>query len=137
MRGRTTLVIAAVGAALALGATPAAAQYAPIPPGYASPSQGYAYGPYNTYNQAWAMKARIDGIQRQIHSLYHRRAITRDEYNGLRKEANRIESRIIRASRYGLNPSEARDIDVRIYRLERHVVREVRDGNRWDRRRRY
>lgn len=123
---KLTLIIAAAGTALAFAAAPASAQYRSGQ--YAPQPQGYAYGYNNNYGQVRSMQARIDGIQRQVQQLRARRMITRDEANGLRSESRRIELRLRQASRYGLNPNEARDIENRINRLERHVVHEVRDG---------
>lgn len=121
---RLTLTLVAAGVALA-AATPAAAQY------YPNHQRGYAYG-HNNYGQWRSMKARIDGIQRQVDNLRSHRLISRDEANGLRHEANRAEERLMRASRYGLNGWEARELEQRIANLERHVVREVRDGRTYD-----
>lgn len=120
---KLTLTLAAAGAALAFAA-PASAQYFPQP-GY---GQGYGY---NNYGHVRALQARVDGIQRQINYLFSRRAISRNELHGLQNDARNVERRLRNASRYGLNPYEARDIESRIYRLERHVSREVRDGRGW------
>jgi len=126
--------LAAVGTVLAF-ATPAAAQYAPQPqygaPQYGAP-QGYGYG-YNNYGQVRALQARIDGIQRQIENLSARRAITRDEANGLRNESRDLERRLYRVGRKGLNPNETRNIEYRVARLEQHVRHEATDGNRYGR----
>lgn len=126
---KVTLTLAAAGAALAFAA-PASAQYFPAPqPGYGYGQPGYGYGySQGNYGQVRSLQARVDGIQRQIEFLYQRRAISRDERNGLRSDARQVEYRLRRAASYGLNGYEARDIQNRIYRLERHVSREVRDG---------
>jgi hypothetical protein len=121
---KVLISLAAAGTALAL-ATPASAQYYPQP-------QPYGYG-YNNYGQVRAFQARIDNIQRRIEFLRDRRAITRNEANGLRDESRDLERRLYRAGRYGLNPYEAQNIQYRIARLEEHVRHEVRDG-RWDNR---
>jgi hypothetical protein len=134
---KLTLITAAAGMALAFAAAPASAQYAPqYQPQYRPVLQGNAYG-YNNYGQFRAMQARIDGIQRQVEHLRSRRMITRREADGLRSESRQIEQRLRQAARYGLNHNEARNIDHRITRLERHVAREVRDGRGygWDNRR--
>ena len=130
---KLTLITAAAGTALAFAA-PASAQYAPQPQ-YRPVPQGNAYG-YNNWGQVRSMQARIDGIQRQIEHLRSRRIITRNEANGLRSESRQIEWRLRQAARYGLNHNEAREIDRRINRLERHVAREARDGRGygWDNR---
>ncbi len=125
---KLTLITAAAGTALAFAAAPApaSAQYAPQPQ-YRPVPQGNAYG-RNNYGQVRSLQARIDGIQRQIENLRSRRMITRNEASGLRSESRQIEMRLRQTARYGLDRNEARAIDQRITRLERHVSREVRDG---------
>lgn len=125
------LITAAAGTALAVAA-PASAQYRPVyqpqyQPQYQQVPQGYAYG-RNNYNQTRAMQARINGIQRQVNQLRARRLITRNEASGLQRESRNLEYRLRNSARYGLNPNEARDIEYRIAKLERHVVHEMRDG---------
>src|SRR5215213_2634854 len=123
---KVLISLAAAGTALAL-ATPASAQY------YSAPQQyGYGYG-YNNYGSIPALQARINDVQRRIEYLRDRRAITRNEANGLRNESRDLERRLYRSSRYGLNPNEVQNIQYRIARLEQHVRHEVRDG-RWDNR---
>lgn len=114
--------LAAAGTALAF-ATPASAQYYPQP-AYGQP---YGYG-QNAYGQVRSLRARIDGVQRQIDQLKARRMITRSEARSLQSESRRVESRLMRAARYGLNPAEARDIGYGIARLERQVAYQARDG---------
>jgi hypothetical protein len=118
------LSLAAAGAAVAF-ATPASAQY--------GQPYGNAYG-YNNYGQVRALQARIDNIQRQIERLRAQRLLSRDEANGLRSESRDLERRLFNRSRNGLNYQELRSIEYRVARLEQHVRREVRDGNRWDNR---
>ena len=118
---KVLISLAAAGTVLALAA-PASAQYYSAPQGY-----GYGYG-YNNYGGVRALQARINDVQRRIEFLRDRRAITRNEANGLRSESRELERRLYRASRYGLNPNEVQNIQYRIGRLERHVRHEVRDG---------
>jgi hypothetical protein len=118
------LSLAAAGAAVAF-ATPAAAQY--------GQPYGNAYG-YNNYGQVRALQVRIDQIQRQIERLRAQRLLSRNEANGLRSESRELERRLYYRGRDGLNFQELRTIEYRIARLEQHVRREVRDGNRWDNR---
>jgi hypothetical protein len=118
------LSLAAAGAAVAF-ATPASAQY--------GQPYGNAYG-YNNYGQVRALQVRIDNIQRQIERLRAQRLLSRDEANGLRSESRDLERRLFNRSRNGLNYQELRSIEYRVARLEQHVRREVRDGNRWDNR---
>jgi hypothetical protein len=116
--------LAAAGTALAF-ATPAVAQY--------GQPYGNAYG-YNNYGQVRALQVRIDQIQRQIERLRAQRLLSRNEANGLRSESRDLERRLFYRGRNGLSYQELRNIEFRIARLEQHVRREVRDGNRWDNR---
>jgi cell division protein FtsB len=115
------LSIAAAGAALAV-ATPASAQY------YPAPRYGASYG----FGEVRSLQVRIDNVERQIDRLDRRDRIGDRNADRLRDEANRIEERLHRAARGGLNPSEARDINVRIQRLEQRVQYSMND-RRWDR----
>ena len=128
---KLTLITAAAGTALAFAAAPASAQYAPQPQ-YRPVPQGNAYGyngyGQNGYGQVRSLQARIDGVQRQIERLRSRHMISRNEADGLRSESRQIEWRLRQVARYGLDRNEARNIDHRIDRLERHVSREARDG---------
>ena len=126
---KITLPLIAAGAALAV-ATPAAAQYYPRQP---APAYGYGFG------QVRALQVRIDNVERQINRLDRRDRIGDRNADRLRDEANRIEDRLHRAARGGLKPFEARDIEVRIQRLEQRVQysmndRGYRDRDRWHRR---
>ena len=127
---KIVLSLAAAGAALAV-ASPASAQYYPRPPVQA-PAYGYGFG------QVRALQVRIDNVERQINRLDRRDRIGDRNADRLRDEANRIEDRLHRAARGGLNPYEARDIEYRIQRLEQRVQysmndRGYRDRDRWDR----
>lgn len=124
---RIVLSLVAAGAALA-AAGPAAAQYypgrpAPVP-GY---GQGYGYG----YGQVRELQQRLDMVERQIDRLDRRDRIGDRTANKLRDEAGRIEERLHRRARGGLDPREAGDIQYRLQRLEQQVqwARE----RRWDR----
>lgn len=117
--------LAAAGAALAV-ATPAAAQYYPQNNGYngygsGSYGSGYnGYG-YNNYGGIRALQARINSLQHRIRMLDRRDAIRDRSADRLREEAERIENRLHRASRYGLNPYEANDIERRMANLEQRI----------------
>jgi hypothetical protein len=123
---KTVLSIAAAGAALAV-ASPAGAQYYPVPQPAPYGYNGYnGYNPYHGYgNGNWgqvrALQARVDNVERQIDRLDRRDRIRDRSADRLRDEANRIEQRLRYAARGGLNPYEARDIEVRIARLEQQV----------------
>jgi hypothetical protein len=117
---KVLISLAAAGAALAF-ATPAAAQYYPGQPypGYGAP-YGNAYG-YGNYGQIRSLQVRINNVERMINRLDRRDRIRDRTADRLRDEANRIERRLRVAARNGLNPYEARDIHVRISRLEQQV----------------
>jgi hypothetical protein len=129
---KIVLSLAAAGAALAV-VSPASAQYYPRPPVQAP---GYGYG----FGQVRALQVRIDNVERQINRLDRRDRIRDRSADRLRDEANRIEDRLHRATRGGLNPNEARDIEYRIQRLEQRVQYALNDrgwrdrDDRWDRR---
>ena len=115
---RKFLITLAVAASAVAVATPALAQYAPQ---YGQQPQGYGYGYHNNYGQVRRLQERIDHIQRQIQRLDRRGAIRNRQTDGLRAEARNIERRLRDVSRYGLNPRESRDIEIRIGRLEQRV----------------
>jgi hypothetical protein len=111
---KLVLSLAAAGAALAV-ASPAAAQFYPQP-------QPYGYnGGYNNFGQVRALKARIDRLQWQIERFKDRSGLRNRDANRLRKEARRIEDRLDRAQRFGLNAYEANDIQMRITQLEQQL----------------
>jgi hypothetical protein len=123
---KVVLSLAAAGAAL-VAASPAAAQFYPQPQpngyGYGQP-QGYGYGVNNyrnSYGQVRALQARIDRLQWQIERFQDRSGLRNRDSNRLRKEARRIEDRLQRAQRFGLNPMEANDIQMRLTQLEQQV----------------
>jgi len=114
---KVLISLAAAGAALAI-ATPAAAQY--YPGQYGAP-YGNAYGYNNNWGQVRSLQVRINAVERQINVLDRRDRIRDRSADRLRDEANSIERRLRHAARDGLNPYEARDIQVRIARLEQRV----------------
>lgn len=120
------LSLAAAGAALAV-VSPAAAQYYPAQP------YGYGYGGYgyNDYGQVRALHARIDRIEWRINRLDRYNAVPGGLADRLRNEARRLEYRLNNAARYGLNPYEANEIQVRIARLEQRV--QYASANRYGR----
>jgi hypothetical protein len=145
MMRKIVLSIAAAGAAL-VAASPAAAQYYPQPQpyGYGQPNYGYnnGYGFQGNWGQVRMLQVRIDNVERQIDRLDRRDRIRDRSAERLRDEANRIEERLHRSARNGLNPYEMRDIQVRIARLEQRVQYTLANGygrygdrdDRWDRR---
>ena len=115
MRG-LLVSLAVAGTALA-AASPAAAQYYPQPYG------GYGYNgyAYNNFGQVRALQARIDRIEYQIRMLDRRDVIRDDSADRLKDDAERLENRLHRAARHGLNPYEVNDIQARIANLEQRV----------------
>src|SRR5919206_1319622 len=96
------LSLAAAGAALAVAAPATAQYYQGQPYGYGYGNNGYGYG----YGQVRALQARIDSIENQIRYLDRRDVIRDHRADRLREEAERLENRLHRAARYGLNPYE-------------------------------
>jgi len=121
---RKVLISLAVAASALAVATPASAQYFPVP-------QGNAYGYQNNYGQVRHLQVRIDQIQRQIRQLDRRDILSDREARRLRQDSREIERRLHIAGRNGLHPQERYDIERRIARLEQRLFRDARDGNRW------
>ena len=111
-----------VASSLAIAA-PAAAQWAQ--------PRGNAYGyNNNNYGQVRSLMVRVNRIEQQINQLDRRNILSNREADRLRREANSLERRLAQTSRGGLNGYEARDIQVRIARLEQNVRYQASDGNR-------
>jgi hypothetical protein len=117
---KVLITLAAAASALAIAA-PASAQYFPQP-------QGQAYG-YNNYGQTRALQARIDRVQWQIERLDRRNVLSEREARWLRAQSRGVERTLRDRARHGLNRYEARDVEVRIARLEQRVQREAWDRN--------
>ena len=135
---RTLLISLAVTASALAVASPASAQWAPVPqqapyghgaPGYGVPGYGYGYN----RGHVRALQVRVDRLQREISRLAQYRMISHREYRDLRRDSREIERRLRREARdgYGLNPREAYSIERRIVRLEHKLARDARDGRRW------
>jgi hypothetical protein len=135
---KVLISLAAAGAAL-VAASPAAAQYYPAPQPAPYGYNGYGYN--GGWGQVRALQARVDRIEWQINRLDRRDRIGDRSADRLRREADRIEERLHRAARGGLNPYEANDIQNRIARLEQRVQYSLANGygrygdrdGRWDR----
>ena len=130
---RKVLISLAAAAATFAVAAPASAQWRPAPQ-YANPygyNNGYNnnYGYNNGYNNIRALQVRINEIQRQINMLDRRDVLSEREARRLREESRQVERQLYRASRYGLNPYEARNMQIRVANLERSVRREAYDRN--------
>ena len=127
---KVLISLAVAGTALAFAA-PAAAQYYPQGQSYGYGTQPYGnpygggYGSNGYARGNWgevrALQARIDRIEWQINRLDRRDRIGDHRADRLRDEANRIEERLHRVARNGLNPYEVQDISYRINRLEQQV----------------
>lgn len=117
------LSVAAAGAAV-IAATPAAAQNYPGQPA----PYGNAYGYQNNWGQVRSLQARLNNVERQISRLDHRDRIGDRSADRLRDEANRIERKLRDRSRGGLDYREARDIEVRIARLEQRIQYAMNDN---------
>ncbi|HVU30153.1 MAG TPA: hypothetical protein VHE36_07115 [Sphingomicrobium sp.] len=117
--------ILAAASALAVAA-PASAQWAP--PTYRYQSYNYGHG-YNGFNFARAMQARVERLRVDIREMQARRILSWKEARSLENEAGSIQRRIYRASRNGIQPGEARNVENRIQRLEYRISREASDWN--------
>jgi hypothetical protein len=121
------LVLAVVASATAVGfAAPATAQWAP--PAYNHQPYNYGYG-FNGFNFAHSMQDRVERIRGDIRAMQERRVLSWREARSLENEAGRVQDRIFRASRNGIQPGEARRLENDIRRLEYRVSREANDKN--------
>lgn len=91
----------------------------------------------NELNFPRAMQARVERIRGQIRSMQERRMISWRDARSLENQASRIQARIWRDTRYGLQPDEARRIENDINRLEYRVSRATNDWNNRPEYRRY
>lgn len=122
--------IVAAGSALAF-APPAAAQYVQwAPPVYQYNPYNFGYG-FNGINFARSMESRVQRVRMDIRVMRDRRVLSRGEARSLDNQARRLQDRIFRASRFGINAYEARSLENQIFNLQRRVAREAND---WDRR---
>jgi hypothetical protein len=119
--------ILAAGSALTMAA-PASAQWAP--PVYRYQPYNFGYG-FSGINFARAMESRVQRIRSDIRVMEIRRILGRGEARSLDNQARNLQRRIFRASRFGINPGEARSVEIGIRQLEIRVAREASD---WDRR---
>jgi hypothetical protein len=119
--------LAAAASTLAFAA-PASAQW--VPPVYRYQPYNFGYG-FSGINFARAMEGRVQRIRGDIRAMEFRRILGRAEARSLDNQARNLQRRIYRASRFGINPIEARSVEIGIRRLEVRVAREAAD---WDRR---
>lgn len=122
---RKVLISAAATVSALAFAAPAAAQYYPAPPppqAYGNYGNGYnGYGYNNGYGGVRSLQVRIDNLQRQINRLDRQDRMSERSADRLRAESAGLERRLRAAARYGLNPREANEINLRIARLEERV----------------
>jgi hypothetical protein len=131
--------IAAAATALVV-ASPAAAQYGYGVPTYGAPVYGgQAYGaPYgNAYGyrqggQHWARE--LQQIRYEANNLARQGRLTRAESRDLFRDIQSAERAVYRKGRYGLTRNEARDLNDRVYRIQRELRRYADyDGRRYRR----
>jgi hypothetical protein len=123
----TKFLIPIVAAASALAvATPASAQWAP--PVYHYAPYNYNYG-FTASRFAQSMQVRVERIRNDVRAMEYRRILGRGEARALDRQAVNLQRRIARASRFGINPMEARNIERGIRNLEYRVQREASDWN--------
>jgi hypothetical protein len=120
--------IAAAASTLAVAAPASAQVWAP--PVYQYNPYNYGYG-FNGGNFARSMESRVQRVRMDIRVMRDRRILSRGEARGLDNQARRLQDRIFRASRFGINPYEARSLETQIFNLQRRVAKEASD---WDRR---
>ena len=120
---RLIVPLAAAASVLAV-ASPASAQYFPVP-------QGYGYGYQRHDGQARQLHARISHLRQRIDRLDRVDRLSNREARRLDYHASQLHRRVQAASYRGLSRYERYDIERRIEGL-RHAIRyEARDGNRW------
>ena len=118
--------IIAAASALAVAGPASAQAWAPRSDNYRHDN----YGPGSReLNFPRAMQARVERIRGQIREMQERRVLSWREARSLDYQATRIQQRIWRSTRDGLQPDEARRISYDVSRLEYRVSREARDWN--------
>src|SRR4051794_18103773 len=102
--------IVAAASALAVAA-PVSAQYAQrwAPPVYQYNPYSYGTG-FSGINFARSMADRVQRVRMDIRVMRERRVLSRGEARSLDNQAEHLQRRIFRASRYGINPYEARSL---------------------------
>lgn len=124
---RKYLISIAAAASAVTFAAPASAQHW-TPPVYRYQPYNYGYG-FNHHRFANAMEARVTRIRADIRAMQARRILSWQEGRSLERQAASIQRRIYNASRNGIQPGEARNIENRIQRLEYRIQREATDWN--------
>ena len=107
-------------------AAPALAQWAPPVYRYAPYDYGNAF---NGHRFAASMEQRVQRLRVDIRALQARRIVSWREARSLEGQARDLQRRIFFASRNGIDPREARNLEWGIRRLEDRIAREASDWN--------
>lgn len=107
-------------------AAPASAQWAP--PVYRYQPYNYGQG-FNNRSFARSMEMRVQRIRADIRAMDARNVLSRAEARSLDRQAMNVERHIARASRFGVQVGEARNLEMQIRNLEMRVQREATDWN--------
>lgn len=148
MRKTILGLTAALGASMI--AMPAAAEARPavsvsIGSGYgAQPYDRYGYDPYGydrrghydarrhfAYGKVRELQSRVGQMRQDIRYFARQGAFERGEYRKLDRKAAKLQQRIHRMGRNGLNRGEYRHAISGIRNLRRDIQRDLRDGRRW------
>jgi hypothetical protein len=121
------IVAAASSLAMAAPASAHVVQWAP--PVYQYNPYNFGYG-FNGGNFARSMESRVQRVRMDIRVMRDRRVLSRNEARSLDRQAENLQRRIFRATRYGISPGEARSLETQIFNLQRRVAREANDWNR-------
>ena len=117
-----------VGAVSALAiAVPASAQSWALPT-YRYQPYNFNYG-FNGFNFARSMVNRVQRLRNDIRAMDARRILSNREARSLDNQAERLQRRISRASRNGIQRGEARSVESQIRNLEYRISREATDWN--------
>lgn len=108
-------------------AVPASAQ-SWAPPAYRYQPYNFNYG-YNGFNFARSMAQRVQRLRNDIRAMDARRILSNREARSLDNQAQRLQHRIYRASRNGIQRGEARSVENQIRNLEYRITREATDWN--------
>jgi len=119
------LSIAMAASALAVAA-PASAQW--TPPVYNYAPYNYS-GAFSGHRFAASMETRVQRLRADIRALQVRGILSRSEGRSLQSQAQNLQRRIYFASRNGIQPREARNLEFGIRNLENRISREARDWN--------
>lgn len=126
---KVLLPLAAAASVLAV-ASPASAQaYGNLAPGYGYGARAYgnAYG-YGNAN----FQGQLQQIRNQAYNLMRQGRLTNAENRDLNKDIRQAERALVRSSRYGMSPNEARAMQNRLANLQFEVRRYADyDGRRY------